>query len=154
MKPRLADPSFRPQKTDILATMENFLNLLRIRYSSPLFRLRTANAIQQRVRFHNTGPSLAYGVIVMSIEDGHDGFPGLSQLDPIYSFIVVVFNASPQEVSFVSPSLQSRNLQLHPIQEISSDDLVTSSKYEASSGCFVIPRRTTAVFVEPRKSKI
>lgn len=90
----------------------------------------------------------------MSIEDGHDGFPGLSQLDPIYSFIVVVFNASPQDVSFVSPSLQSRNLQLHPIQEISSDDLVTSSKYEASSGCFVIPRRTTAVFVEPRKSKI
>ncbi|CAJ2629361.1 unnamed protein product [Trifolium pratense] len=154
MKPRLADPSFRPQKTDILAAMENFLNLLRIRYSSPLFRLRTANAIQQRVRFHNTGPSLAYGFIVMSIEDGHDGFPGLSQLDPIYSFIVVVFNASPQEVSFVSPSLQSRNLHLHPIQEISSDDLVKSSKYEASSGCFVIPRRTTAVFVEPRKSKI
>jgi hypothetical protein len=100
--------------------------------------------LQQRVRFHNTGPSLAYGVIVMSIEDGHDGFPGLSQLDPMYvktycnlflwwlerehvlilltfmlgrySFIVVVFNASPQDVSFVSPSLQSRNLQLHPIQ--------------------------------------
>jgi hypothetical protein len=101
-----------------------------------------------------------------------------------YSFIVVVFNASPQEVSFVSPSLQSRNLQLHPIQvqsiassiarilsisnfkrgvqfhgvyvlqEISSDDLVKRSKYEASSGRFVVPRRTTAVFVEPRKSKI
>lgn len=98
--------------------------------------------MQQRVRFHNTGPSLAYGVIVMSIEDGHDGFPGLSQLDSMYvktfcnffvcwlehalilltivlsrySFIVVVVNASPQEVSFVSPSMQSRNLQLHPIQ--------------------------------------
>ncbi|KEH43309.1 alpha-1,6-glucosidase, pullulanase-type protein [Medicago truncatula] len=151
MKPRLADPSFRPQRIDILATMDNFLNLLRIRYSSALFRLRTANAIQQRVRFHNTGPSLVSGVIVMSIEDGHDGFPGLSQLDPIYSFIVVVFNASPQEVSFVSPSLQSRNLQLHPIQEMSSDELVKSSKYEASSGCFVVSRRTTAVFVEPRK---
>ncbi|CAL5209034.1 unnamed protein product [Lathyrus oleraceus] len=151
IQPRLADPSFRPQRSDILATMDNFLNLLRIRYSSPLFRLRTANAIQQRVRFHNTGPSLAYGVIVMSIEDGHDGFPGLSQLDSIYSFIVVVVNASPQEVSFVSPSMQSRNLQLHPIQEMSSDDLVKSSKYEASAGCFSVPRRTTAVFVEPRK---
>ena len=33
-----------------------------------------------------------------------------------YSFIVVVFNASPKEVSFVSPALQLRNLQLHPIQ--------------------------------------
>ncbi|KAJ1435800.1 Glycosyl hydrolase, all-beta [Sesbania bispinosa] len=151
IKPRLADPSFKPQKIDILATVDNFLNLLRIRYSSPLFRLRTANAIQQRVRFHNTGPSLVYGVIVMSIEDGHDGFPGLSQLDPIYSFIVVVVNVSPKEVSFVSPSLQSRSLRLHPLQVISSDDLVKSSKYEASSGCFVVPQRTTAVFVEPRK---
>ncbi|KAL2994852.1 hypothetical protein AAZX31_10G186400 [Glycine max] len=152
IKPRLANPSFRPQKTDILATVDNFLNLLCIRYSSPLFRLKTANTIQERVRFHNTGPSWVCGVIVMSIEDGHNGFPGLSQLDPIYSFIVVVFNASPKEVSFVSPALQLRNLQLHPIQVSSSDDLVKSSRYEASSGCFVVPRRTTAVFVEPRKT--
>ena len=98
--------------------------------------------LQQRVSFHNTGPSWVCGVIVMSIEDGHDGFPGLSQLDPMYvkksfvifsfkdlhplvlltngvgrySFIVVVVNASPKEVSFVSPALQSRSLQLHPIQ--------------------------------------
>ncbi|XP_020222320.1 pullulanase 1, chloroplastic isoform X1 [Cajanus cajan] len=154
IKPRLANPSFRPQKIDILATVDNFLNLLRIRYSSPLFRLKTANAIQQRVCFHNTGPSWVCGVIVMSIEDGHDGFPGLSQLDPVYSFIVVVVNASPKEVSFVSPSLQSRSLQLHPIQVSSSDDLVKSSTYQASSGCFVVPRRTTAVFVEPRKKLI
>ncbi|CAJ1976616.1 unnamed protein product [Sphenostylis stenocarpa] len=184
IKPRLANPSFRPQKIDILATLDNFLNLLRIRYSSPLFRLKTADAIQQRVSFHNTGPSWVCGVIVMSIEDGNDGFPGLSQLDPIYSFIVVVVNASPKEVSFVSPTLHSRSLQLHPIQfgELvnfnvrenlaetqfldkfqvaflgvhnlvsSSDDLVKSSRYEASSGCFVVPHRTTAVFVEPRKT--
>lgn len=152
IKPRLANPSFRPQKIDILATVDNFLNLLRIRYSSPLFRLKTANAIQHRVRFHNTGPSWVHGVIVMSIEDGHDGFPGLSQLDPIYSFIVVVVNASPKEVSFVSPALESRHLQLHPIQVSSSDDIVKSSTYEASSGCFVVPQRTTAVFVEPRKT--
>ncbi|XP_014513519.1 pullulanase 1, chloroplastic isoform X1 [Vigna radiata var. radiata] len=152
IKPRLANPSFKPQKIDILATVDNFLNLLRIRYSSPLFRLKTANAIQQRVSFHNTGPSWVCGVIVMSIEDGHDGFPGLSQLDPIYSFIVVVINASPKEASFVSPALQSRSLQLHPIQVSSSDEVVKCSRYEASSGCFVVPQRTTAVFVEPRKT--
>ncbi|KAE9589814.1 putative glycosidase [Lupinus albus] len=151
IKPRLADPSFRPQKIHIHAAVENFLNLLRIRYSSPLFCLRTANAIQQRVRFHNAGPSWVRGVIVMSIEDGYDAFPGLSQLDPIYSFIVVVFNASPEEVSFVNPSLKSRNLQLHPIQVMSSDELVKTSTYKVSSGCFVVPQRTTSVFVEPRK---
>ncbi|KAK7343946.1 hypothetical protein VNO77_13089 [Canavalia gladiata] len=152
IKPRLADPSFRPQKIDILASVDNFLNLLRVRYSSPLFRLKTENAIQQRVRFHNTGPSWVCGVIVMSIEDGHEGFPGLCQLDPIYSFIVVIVNASPKEVSFASPALQSRSLQLHPIQVMSSDQLVKSSTYEASSGRFVVPQRTTAVFVEPRRN--
>ena len=34
-----------------------FLELLHIRYSSPLFRLQQAAHIKQQVRFHNTGPS-------------------------------------------------------------------------------------------------
>ncbi|TYI83724.1 hypothetical protein E1A91_D05G313300v1 [Gossypium mustelinum] len=83
IQPRLADPSFKPQRSHILAAVENFTDVLCIRYSSPLFRLRTANAIQERVRFHNTGPSWVPGFIVMSIEDGNEGIPGLSQLDPI-----------------------------------------------------------------------
>ncbi|XP_043704534.1 pullulanase 1, chloroplastic isoform X3 [Telopea speciosissima] len=148
IKTRLADPSFKPKKSHIVAAVENFSNILRIRYSSPLLRLRTANAIQQRVRFHNTGPSWVPGVIVMSIEDGHDGMPGLAQLDPIYSYIVVVFNACPTEVTAAIPALQSRTLQLHPVQ--ATDKLVKSSKYEASSGTFNVPSRTTSVFVEPR----
>ncbi|XP_042503952.1 pullulanase 1, chloroplastic isoform X2 [Macadamia integrifolia] len=150
IKPRLADPSFKPQKSHIVAAVENFFNILRIRYSSPLLRLKTANAIQQRVRFHNTGPSWVPGVIVMSIEDGHDGMPGLAQLDPIHSYIVVVFNACPTEVTAAFPSLQSRTLQLHPVQLRSTDEVVKSSKYEAFSGTFTMPSRTTSVFVEPR----
>lgn len=39
--------------------------------------------IQERVRFHNTGSSSIPGVIVMSLEDGHNGVPGLMQLDPM-----------------------------------------------------------------------
>ncbi|XP_030930218.1 pullulanase 1, chloroplastic isoform X2 [Quercus lobata] len=150
IKPRLADPSFKPQKIHILAAVDNFLNLLRIRYSSPLFRLKTANAIQERVRFHNTGPSWIPGTIVMSIEDGYEGVPGFSQLDPIYSYIVVIVNASPTEVSFACPALRARTLKLHPIQVMSTDELVKSSTYEGSSGCFTVPPRTTSVFVEPR----
>ncbi|PIA37162.1 hypothetical protein AQUCO_03000024v1, partial [Aquilegia coerulea] len=150
IKPRLADPSFKPNKGHILAAVENFLNLLRIRYSSPLLRLRTANAIQKRVQFHNTGPSWVPGLIVMSIEDGHEGMPGLPQLDPVYSYIVVAFNACPNEVLFTSPVLQARSLQLHPIQLMSSDELVKKSKYDASNGSFTLPPRTSSVFVETR----
>ena len=36
-------------------TRDAFLAALRVRYSSPLFRLPTAAAIQQQLRFHNTG---------------------------------------------------------------------------------------------------
>ncbi|KAL5569455.1 hypothetical protein UlMin_026030 [Ulmus minor] len=150
IKPRLADPSFKPQRNHILTAVENFSNLLRVRYSSPLFRLETAKAIQERVRFHNSGSSSIPGVIVMSIEDGPDGLRGLSQLDAIYSYIVVIINASPTEVSFASPALRARTLQIHPVQLMSSDEVVKSSSYESATGNFTVPPRTTSVFVEPR----
>nr|CAD1843931.1 unnamed protein product [Ananas comosus var. bracteatus] len=121
IKPRLANPSFKPEKRHILATLNNFVDLLKIRYSSPLFRLETTNSIQERVRFHNTGPSWVCGAIIMSIEDGHDGKPGITQLDPIYSYIVVAFNACPSEVSIEVPALRSRALELHPVQLKSVD---------------------------------
>lgn len=150
IKPRLGDPSFKPHSQHILAAVENMINLLEIRYSSPLLRLRTANAIQERVRFYNTGPSWIPGVIVMGIEDGHNGVPGLSQLDSIYSYIVVVINVCPTEVSFSSHALQAKSLQLHPVQINSTDNIVKNSTYDASAGCFKVPSRTTSVFVECR----
>ncbi|XP_073018670.1 pullulanase 1, chloroplastic isoform X2 [Primulina eburnea] len=152
IKTRLADASFKPTRSQILAALENFSSFLNIRYSSPLFRLKTANAIQERVRFHNTGPSWIPGVIVMSIEDGYNGVAGLTQLDPIYSYIVVIINVGPTVVTFTSPALRGRNLQLHAIQMNSTDDVVKDSRYDSPSGCFRIPSRTTSVFVESRSS--
>jgi len=150
IKPRLQDPSFKPKSSHIVATLHNFLDLLRIRYSSPLFRLDTARAIQERVRFHNTGPSSIPGAIVMSIEDGHRGIPSVSQIDPIYSLIVVIFNARPSEFSYPSPALKDRKLELHPVQVMSADEIVKKSVYDSFSGGFTVPARTTTVFVESR----
>ncbi|OAO92107.1 hypothetical protein AXX17_AT5G03790 [Arabidopsis thaliana] len=150
IKPRLQDPSFKPKSSHIVATLHNFLDLLRIRYSSPLFRLDTARAIQERVRFHNTGPSSIPGAIVMSIEDGHKGIPSVSQIDPIYSLIVVIFNARPSEFSYPSPALKDRKLELHPVQVMSADEIVKKSVYDSFSGGFTVPARTTTVFVESR----
>ncbi|KAK4406305.1 Pullulanase 1, chloroplastic [Sesamum angolense] len=48
MKTRLADPAFKPQRTHILAALENFCSFISIRYSSPLFRLDTAKAVKVR----------------------------------------------------------------------------------------------------------
>ncbi|XP_056846958.1 pullulanase 1, chloroplastic isoform X2 [Raphanus sativus] len=150
IKPRLQDPSFKPQSSHIVSTLNSFLDLLRIRYSSPLFRLETAKDIQDRVRFHNTGPSSVPGAIVMSIEDGHKGIACVSQIDPVYSFVVAIFNARPSELSFLAPGLKDRNLELHPVQVKSGDEIVKKSVYDAFSGGFTVPARTTAVFVELR----
>ncbi|KAL8166583.1 hypothetical protein V2J09_008082 [Rumex salicifolius] len=150
IKPRLADPSFKPQRSHIISTVENFINLLKIRYSSPLFRLREATSIQERVHFHNTGTSSVPGVIVMSIEDGCKGVNRLPQLDPRHSSVVVIVNASPNETSVVVPALQKRGFQLHPVLLSSNDCVVKKSRYEDSTGTFATPAKTTAVFVEPR----
>ena len=41
----------------VFGCREQFLVLLRLRYSSPLFRLPSAEAIKSQLRFHNTGPN-------------------------------------------------------------------------------------------------
>eukprot|EP01018_Ginkgo_biloba_P020652 Gb_19359 [translate_table: standard] len=150
MKTLLANQSLKPGKHHILSAVENLQNLLRIRRSSPLFRLRTADAIQARVRFHNTGPSWVPGAVVMSIEDGDEGFPGLAQIDQVYRRIVVIFNARPSKLIVQISALKALPLSLHQIQAKSSDTRVKSSSYNASTGAFDIPPRTTSVFVELR----
>ncbi|KAG0524993.1 hypothetical protein BDA96_06G017200 [Sorghum bicolor] len=150
MKPRLENPSFKPAKCDIIATLDKFVDILKIRYSSPLFRLTTASDIEQRVHFHNTGPSSVPGVIVMSIEDARNDRHEMAQIDKTFSCVVTVFNVCPHEVTIEIPDLASLGLQLHPVQVNSSDALVRQSAYEATTGRFTVPKRTTAVFVEPR----
>ncbi|KAG6496284.1 hypothetical protein ZIOFF_044144 [Zingiber officinale] len=100
IKPRLANPSFKPQKHHILAAVDNFVDLLKIRYSCSLFRLRTANAIQVQLftiditylsgvrsytNVYGVGPSWVQGIIVMSIEDGDAEKPGMAQIDPVFT---------------------------------------------------------------------
>ena len=51
MRPLLADPALKPQPHHIATARERALELLRIRYSSPLFRLGDADAIRRLVRF-------------------------------------------------------------------------------------------------------
>jgi pullulanase len=55
MRPLLADESLQASEADILANVNSFRDMLRVRYSTPLFRLQTADEIMQRLTFHNTG---------------------------------------------------------------------------------------------------
>jgi len=143
MQPLLADPALEPQPGDMRAAHARADELLRIRFSSPLFRLGRTQRIQDRVSFPNGGPNQTLGVIVMTIDDraGRD-------LDPRLESVVVVFNASAEPTSQTVPSA-GRRYELHPVQAHGGDPIVRQATYKRSSGTFDVPARTVAVFVTP-----
>lgn len=134
------------QANDIAFASEIFQELLAIRTSSPLFRLTTAQAVYERVGFHNTGTNQTKGLIVMSIDDG----TGLSDLDANNDAIVVVINGTSVEQSYTVPT--ASGFELHEVQQTSTDATVQMSNFiaDANSGTFTVPALTTAVFAKPQ----
>ncbi len=142
MRPRLADPALKPEPEHIMQTVQHAREMLAIRKSSRLFRLETASDIQERVMFHNTGPDQVPGLIVMSISDLTD-----VDLDPRRDFIVVLFNATPDAITYTVGEVSGMPLQLHPVLADSYDSVVQTASFDADSGSFTVPAQTTAVFV-------
>ena len=142
MQPLLADPDLKPAHGHILDALAHFEELLEIRQSSRLFRLETAEDVQARLQFLNVGPEQLPGLIVMSLSDA----PG-PDLDPDYDLIVVLFNATQDMQDFSVGSFRDLPLALHPRQAASNDAVVREAAFDAASGTFSVPGRTTAVFV-------
>jgi hypothetical protein len=142
MEPRLTDPALKPSADNIMDSAALFQELLAIRDSSPLFRLQTEADVQNRVTFHNTGPNQLPGLIVMSISDLM-----AEDLDRHYEAIVTLVNANDEAQSISAGVVAGQNLTLHLVQVNSVDPLVKTSTFDSTSGTFMVPGRTTAVFV-------
>ncbi len=125
-----------------------FRDQLSIRYSSPLFRLRSADEINKRLAFHNTGPDQEPGLIVMTLSDGRCAG---ESLDPKYDGILVIFNADNQarDMELDLEGMSWEGLELHQVQRQGADSAVRQSEHEGNS--FRIPALTAAVFVMPKK---
>ena len=149
MQPLLADPALRPAPSDIEASMDHMQEMLKVRESSELFRLETANDIQDRLAFYNTGPDQIPGLIVMSLSDVIE-----PDLDPEREHIIVLFNANDEEQSFSMEKGAECQFVLHPVQQASVDPVVTTSMYDGATGTFTIPARTTAVFDDNPQERI
>ncbi|MEO5835026.1 MAG: pullulanase-type alpha-1,6-glucosidase [Nakamurella sp.] len=137
MAPLLADPSLKPGAADMEAATAAAQDLLKLRFSSPLFRLGSAGLIEQKVSFPLGGPDQTAGVIVMVIDDtvGPD-------IDPARDRIVVVFNASGAEQSVALAG--TAGLALSAVQAGGADPVVKQSTVGYSS--LTVPARTVAVF--------
>ena len=140
--PALADANLKPTAKDIQGTFRHMLEMLVIRSTSKLFRLRSAAQIKKAVSFFNAGPSQIPGLVVERIVNTDRFCFGASQA-------VVLVNATPQAQTFSDPAFRKQPLLLHPIQALSQDPVVRTSKFQARTGTFTVPARTTAVFVEP-----
>ncbi|MCB0188679.1 MAG: DUF3372 domain-containing protein, partial [Caldilineaceae bacterium] len=151
MRPLLADPALRPDEAAIRQCVENVKALLTIRKSSPLFRLRTKEAVIARLAFHNTGPNQLPGLIVMSLSDQVDGLPSI---DPHHDLIVVVFNATTHTQQFQKLDWQGCGLTLHPAHRASGDAVVLTASVNDEAGMVTVPARTVAVFVAKANSSI
>ncbi len=145
MKPLLANPALKPTSANIQSAVANFQEMLKIRKSSPLFRLQTADQIKAMVKFHNTGPTQIPGLIVMSMADN---ISGTKKLDPSNTNIVVLFNANDESQTFTIASLKGVPMHLHSVQAKGHDAIVKSATFDSKTGKFYAPARTTAVFVD------
>jgi pullulanase len=140
MQPLLANPALKPSKADILSAYAHFLEVLAIRRSTPLFRLRTGDEVKNRVRFYNTGPGQIPGLIVMSVADANGA------VDRAHNLLVVIFNAGKTTRTYASSDFAGKALRLHPFQMISLDAAERSSTFASGTGSFSVPARTAAVF--------
>jgi pullulanase-type alpha-1,6-glucosidase len=134
-QPRLADPSLGVTTSEIRSANTHLREMLRIRNSSPLFRLQTGQAVMDRVAFHNTGPAQVPGLIVMSLA----GDGGVE--------IVVLFNADVDGHDFPFDFGDGADFDLHPVQQDSHDPVVQTADYDGAARSFYVPARTAAVFV-------
>jgi pullulanase-type alpha-1,6-glucosidase len=144
MKPLLANPALKPSAAEVQSASAQAQDLLRLRFSSPLFRLGSADAINAKVTFPVSGSAEAHqGVIVMRVDDtvGAD-------VDPALKGLVVVFNGSASAVAQKLPGMNGAGLALSPVQSAGADAVVKTSSWDSATSTLSVPARTVAVFVQ------
>ncbi|MEW1962437.1 pullulanase-type alpha-1,6-glucosidase [Microbacterium sp. NPDC077644] len=147
MEPLLSNADLKPGAADIASAEAQALELLKVRQEVSLLRLGSADLIEQKVTFPNSGADATPGVIVMQIDDlvGKDA-------DPALDGALVVFNASPDAVTETVAGLAGRDFELTAAQADGVDEVVASTTWESATGTVSVPARSVAVLVDDRKT--
>lgn len=143
MRPLLADPSIKPLPEHIAFARVALLDLLRIRASTPLFRLRSAEQVKQRLSFPNSGPGQNPVVLVGRLDGA--GLDGAG-----FGEVLYFINASPEPQTLALPELAGIAYHLHPVHLAhgAADPRPRElARHDAVTGTFAIPARTALVYV-------
>jgi pullulanase len=138
MRSALGDTTIAPTPLEIAFTRDATRDLLRIRSSSTLFRLRTADDIRARLRFLPDSPQ---GIVAHL--DGRD-YPGARFREVLY---FINLWGAPRVVPVSGTA--GKPFMLHPVHRRAdaADRLAQSASFNQLAGHFVIPPRTAVVFV-------
>jgi pullulanase-type alpha-1,6-glucosidase len=141
-KPLLANALIKPHANDIAWTRDAFRDLLRIRKSTTLLRLRTAEDIKARLSFLNTGSGQEATVLVGRLNGV--GYPGAN-----FDELVYLINVDKAAKQLTLPALAGRALELHPVQAAAgaADARARQASFDPATGSFSVPARTAVVFV-------
>jgi pullulanase len=141
IKPLLANPAIKPAPADIQLARDGFRDLVEIRASSPLFRLRTADDIKRRLVFYNTGSQQEPTVIA-----GHLDGRGLRRAEDDLMYLV---NVDKVEHTLTIGAERGKPYRLHPVhrRRDAADRRAADARYDRATGAFTIPPRTAVVFV-------
>ncbi len=143
MQPLLADPNLRPAPADIAFARDAFKDLLAIRNSSTLFRLRTAVDVQRRLTFPNTGATQNPVVLVGHLNGR--GYPGSA-----YKELLYFINVDKVAQNITLPDAAGKAYRLHPVQAAATaaDARVRDgAQFDGTAGRFTLPARSVAVYV-------
>jgi pullulanase-type alpha-1,6-glucosidase len=132
-RPLLADPALVPDCAAVGLAEARYVELLRIRASSPLFSLGTAAEVQEKLSFPLSGPLEVPGVITMQLGGGA---------------VTVVFNATTATVTQPVPGMRGVRVTPHPVLRRSADPLLRTASFDRATGTFTVPARSVAVFVK------
>jgi pullulanase len=141
LRPVLANADIKPGATEIAWTRDAFRDLMKIRNSTTLLRLRTAQDIRERLTFHNLGSAQVATVLAGHVNG--NGYAGANFKELVY-FINV--GTAAQTVTIAA--LAGKAFVLHPAHTSGADRRpATAARYNAADGAFTLPARTAVVFV-------
>jgi pullulanase len=142
IQPRLANPLIKPTAGEIGWTRDVFRDLLKIRASSTLLRLRTADDIKARLQFLNTGSGQEATVLAGLLNGA--GYPGAN-----FQKLAYFVNVDKVAHSISADALKGQAFQLHPVHLApnAGDKRAAEAQFDAANGTVSIPARTAVVFV-------
>jgi len=151
MRSFLRDSTYTVERDHMEQAHAVFQEQLAVRYSTGLFQIGTADLIQERVAYHNTGPDQIPGLIAMTIGNGGcDSDNIVMEFDSDYDGLLVLFNADRAARTLDLDTLglgDLPELELHPIQAKSVDPVLREAAYD--DGTVTVPPLSAPVFVAP-----